>query len=44
MASIDKIIFNIDGLTIHSMLNIPIQKPLSNLPNLALNSLNRLTC
>jgi hypothetical protein len=44
MASIGKIAFNIDGLTIHSTLKIPIQQSLSNLPNLSLNSLNRLTC
>jgi hypothetical protein len=44
MASMGKIAFNIDGLTIHSTLNIPIQQSLSNLPNLSLNSINRLTC
>jgi hypothetical protein len=41
MASISKVAFNIDGLIIHSTLNIPIQ---SSLPNLSLDSLNRLTC
>jgi hypothetical protein len=44
MASIGKVAFNIDGLTIHSTLNIPIQQSLSSLPNLSSNSLNRLTC
>ncbi len=44
MASIGKIAFNIDGLTIHLTLNIPIQQSLFNVPNLSLNSLNRLTC
>ncbi len=41
MASISKVVFNIDGLIIHSTLNIPIQ---SSLPNLSSNSLNRFTC
>ncbi len=44
MTSISKIASNIDGLIIHSALNIPIQQSLSNLPNLSSNSLNRLTC
>jgi hypothetical protein len=44
MASINKIAFNIDDLTIHSAMNIHFQQSLSNLPNLPLNSLNRLTC
>jgi hypothetical protein len=44
MAPIGKIIFNIDDLTIHSTLNIPIQQSLSNLPNLSSYSLNWLTC
>jgi hypothetical protein len=44
MASTGKVAFNIDGLTIHSTLNIPIQQSLFNLPNLSSNSLNRLTC
>jgi hypothetical protein len=43
MASIGKIVFNIDSLTIHSTLNIPIQQSLYNLPNL-LYSLNRFIC
>jgi hypothetical protein len=34
MASTCKIVFNIDSLTIHSTLNIPIQKSLYSLPNL----------
>jgi hypothetical protein len=41
MASISKVVFNIDGLIIHSTLNIPIQ---SSLPNLSSYSLNRFTC
>jgi len=44
MASTCKIAFNIDGLTIHSTLNILVQQSLSNLRNLLINSLNRLTC
>ncbi len=44
MALTSKVVFNIDGLTIHSTLNIPIQQSLSNLQNLSSNSLNRLTC
>ncbi len=43
MASIGEITFNIDGLTIHSTLNIIVQS-LSNLPNLPSNLLNRITC
>jgi hypothetical protein len=44
MASTGKSVFNIDGLTIHSTLNIPIQRFLFSVPNLSTNSLNRLTC
>ncbi len=44
MAFTSKIAFNIDGLTIHSTLNIPIQKSLFSLLNLSSNSLNNLTC
>jgi hypothetical protein len=44
MAPIGKITFNIDGLTIHSTLNIIVQQSLSNLPNLSSNSLNTFTC
>ncbi len=44
MTSIRKITSNINDLTIHSALNIPVQQSLFNLPNLSLNSLNRLTC
>jgi hypothetical protein len=44
MASIGKATFNIDGQIIHSALNIPIQQTLTNLSNLSLYSLNRLTC
>jgi hypothetical protein len=44
MALIFKITFNIDGLIIHSTLNIPAQQSLSSLPKLSLDSLNRLTC
>jgi hypothetical protein len=44
MASISKLTFNIDGLTIHSSLNIPVQQSLSGLSNLSSNSLNRFTC
>jgi hypothetical protein len=36
----NKITFNIDGLTTHSTMNIPIQQFLSSLPNLSLDSLN----
>jgi hypothetical protein len=43
MASIGKIAFNIDGLIIHSTLDILIEQSLFSLPNLSLNSLNRLT-
>jgi hypothetical protein len=43
MASISKVVFNINGLTIHSTLNIPIQQSLSSLPNLSTKSLNRFT-
>jgi hypothetical protein len=44
MASIGKIAFNIDNLTIHSTLNIPIQQSLFSSPNLSSDSLNKLTC
>jgi hypothetical protein len=44
MASISKVAFIIDGLTIHLALDIFVQQTLSNLPNLSTNSLNRLTC
>jgi hypothetical protein len=44
MALIGKTASNIDGLTIHSTLNIPIQQSLSSLPNLSSDSLNRFTC
>jgi hypothetical protein len=44
MASIGKIAFNIDGLTIHSTLNTHVQQYLFSLPKLLANSLNRLTC
>ncbi len=44
MASIGKVVFNIDSLTIHSTLNILVQQSLSSLPNLSSNSLNRFTC
>jgi hypothetical protein len=44
MASIGKVVFNIDNLTIHSTLNILVQQSLSSLPNLSSISLNRLTC
>jgi hypothetical protein len=43
MASTSKNVFNIDSLTIHSTLNIPVQWSLFSLPNLSLYSLNRLT-
>jgi hypothetical protein len=39
-----KVAFNVDGLTIHSMLNILFQQSLFNLPKLSLYSLNGLTC
>jgi hypothetical protein len=44
MASTNKHAFNIDGLTIHSTLNIIIQQSLFSLPNLSTNSLNRFKC
>jgi hypothetical protein len=44
MASIGRVIFNIDDLIIHSALNIHVQQSLSNLPNLSSYSLNKLTC
>jgi hypothetical protein len=44
VASIGKIAFNIDDLTIHSTLNIHVQQSLFSLPNLSSYSLNRLTC
>ncbi len=44
MASTSKVASNIDGLTIHSTLNIHVQQSLSNLQNLSPDSLNRLTC
>jgi len=44
MASTCKDVFNINNLRIHSTLNIPMQQSLYNLPNLSLDSLNRLTC
>jgi hypothetical protein len=44
MASIGKIAFNIDDLTIHLALTIFVQQSLSSLPNLSSNSLNKLTC
>jgi len=43
MASISKVTFNINGLTIHSTLNILVQQSLSTLPNLSTNSLNTFT-
>jgi hypothetical protein len=42
MVSIGKVAFNIDGLMIHSMLNILVQQSLSSLPNLLFDTLNRL--
>jgi len=44
MAPIGKIVFNIDGLTIHLTLNITIQQSLFNLPKLSSDSLNMLMC
>jgi hypothetical protein len=44
MASTNKVAFNINGLIIHSTLNIRVQQSLSILPNLSSNSLNRFTC
>jgi hypothetical protein len=44
MASIGRTTFNIEDLTIHLALGIPIQESLSNLPNLSSDSLNKLTC
>jgi hypothetical protein len=44
MALIGKNAFNIDSLIIHSALNILVQQSLFSLPNLSLNSLNKLTC
>jgi len=42
MESIGKVVFNIDSLMIHSMLNILVQQALSSLPNLLFDTLNRL--
>jgi hypothetical protein len=44
MALICKIVFNIDGLTIHVVLNIHVQQSLFSLPNLSSDSLNMLKC
>jgi hypothetical protein len=44
MASTNKVVLNIDGLIIHSTLNIDVQQFLFSLPNLSINSLNRFTC
>jgi hypothetical protein len=44
MASISKVIFNIDSFIIHLTLNILVQQSLFSLPNLSLDSLNRFTC
>jgi hypothetical protein len=44
MASTCKVAFSIDGQTIHSKLNIPIQQTLTNLSKLSSIFLNRLTC
>jgi hypothetical protein len=38
MASIGKVFFNIDGLTIHSTSNVPTQQSLSSLSNLSSDS------
>jgi hypothetical protein len=43
MAFTGKAAFNIDGTTIHSALNIPINQSLTNLSNLSSDILNRLT-
>jgi len=44
MVSTCKVSFNINGLTIHLVLNILVQQFLSSLPNLSTYSLNKLTC
>jgi hypothetical protein len=44
MASLSKVVFNIDSLIIHSRLNIHVQQSLSSLPNLSFDSLHRFTC
>jgi hypothetical protein len=44
MAFIGKVAFNIDGQIMHSTLNILVEKTLTNLSNLSVNSLNRLAC
>lgn len=44
MVFTSKIVFNIGGIIIHSMLKIHVQQSLSSLPNLSFNSLNMLTC
>ncbi len=44
MASIGKIAFNIEGLIMHSTLNICLQQSLSSLPKFSSNSLNKFTC
>ena len=43
MTFIHKITFNVDGTTGHSALNIPIYQSLTNLSNLASDTLNILT-
>jgi hypothetical protein len=44
VTSIGKMTFNIDGKTIHLVLNIPLQQTLANISNLTSNSLNQLIC
>ncbi len=44
MASTNRVVLNIDGLIIHSTLNIHVQQFLFNLPNLSTNSLYKFTC
>jgi hypothetical protein len=44
LASTFKVTFNINGLTIHLVLNILVQQFLSSLSNLSTCSLNKLTC
>ncbi len=39
-----KVAFNVDGLTIHSMLNMLFQQFLFSSPKLSLDSLNGFTC
>jgi hypothetical protein len=43
MAYTGKVAFHVDGTTIHSALNVPVNQSLTNLSNLSSDTLNRLT-